>query len=196
MVGGSVTRWRFTQRCQYDSLVEGTIIMKKDLSYKLTLLGATALALTACSEAKEEALTYNTVESCISAKVVEEATCRAEFKKAEQDHTKIAPRYNNANQCYSDFGYDRCRRSSSGFWLPFMVGYMIAPRRSSLVYTQPLYRTSSYPNSYTTATNTRIGSVSRDGRTSVAKSRVTRPPVRTRTVARSGFGRRTTSSGG
>ena len=144
--------------------------MKIKSSLRATLLSATALVLTACGEAKEEALTYNSVESCISAGVKDANTCRVEFQKARELHNQVAPRYARQNECYSDFGYNRCQRTSSGFWLPFMVGYMIAPRLSSGVYPQPLYRTTSNPNSYTTASNGRIGSVARDGRTQVAKS--------------------------
>jgi len=170
--------------------------MKKKYSLRATLLGTTALILAGCGEAKEEALTYDSVDSCIRAGVKDAQTCQVEFQKAQALHNDSAPRYARQNQCYSDFGYDRCHRSSSGYWLPFMVGYMIAPRLSSSVYTQPLYRTTGYPNGYTTASNGQIGSVARDGRTRVEKSRVKRPPVRTRTVARGGFGRRAYSSGG
>jgi len=170
--------------------------MKIKYSLRATLLGATALVLSACGEAKEEALTYNSVESCIHAGIKDAKTCQVEFQNAQALHNKVAPRYARQNECFSDFGYDRCHRSSSGFWLPFMVGYMIAPRLSSGIYAQPLYRSTGYPNGYTTASNAPIGSVARDGRTRVAKSKLKRPPVRTRTVARGGFGRRAYSSGG
>ncbi len=170
--------------------------MNNTCKLRATLLGATAFILAACGETTEEALTYDSVESCINAGVKDANTCRVEFQKAQELHNQVAPRYARQNECYSDFGYNRCQRTSSGFWLPFMVGYMIAPRFSSGVYTQPLYRTSSYPNRYTTASSSRIGAVARDGRTQVAKSQVKRPPVRTRTVARGGFGARAYSSGG
>ena len=196
MAGCSIARGWYAQCSQHDTLITGAHKMKIKSSLRATLLSATALVLTACGEAKEEALTYNSVESCISAGVKDANTCRVEFQKAQELHNQVAPRYARQNECYSDFGYNRCQRTSSGFWLPFMVGYMIAPRLSSGVYPQPLYRTTSNPNSYTTASNGRIGSVARDGRTQVAKSQVKRPPVRTRTVARGGFGRRAYSSGG
>ena len=43
--------------------------MKIKYSLRATLLGATALVLSACGEAKEEALTYDSVESGIRAGV-------------------------------------------------------------------------------------------------------------------------------
>lgn len=171
--------------------------MTKPKSLKFALLGATALTLVACAEAKEDALTYDSVEACINAGVVEAATCRTEFQKAQKRHTEVAPRYQSSNSCYSDFGYDRCtqHRSSSGsFWLPFMVGYMLAPRGGA-VYTQPLYRPSRDPGNYYTGGNSRVGKPSSTGRTQVAKSQVSKPQARTRTVSRGGFGARARSSG-
>ncbi len=174
--------------------------MSPRFKLKALLLATSMMVLTACGETEEEVLTYNTVQDCIRAGVKDEQTCRAEFDKAQRLHTEVAPRYSGAQQCYSDYGYDRCRRhsysSGSSFWLPLMVGYMIAPRSGSYFYSQPLYRPSHDPNRYYTAGNGRLGEVSRDGRTRVAKSQTKRPPVRTRTVSRGGFGRRSVSSGG
>ena len=101
------------------------------------------------------------------------------------------------NDCNTDFGYNRCyqhRTSSGSIWLPFMVGYMLAPRGGA-VYTQPLYRPSSDPGNFYTARNKRVSRPSTTGRTQVAKSAVSRPQARTRTVARGGFGARARSSG-
>ena len=172
-------------------------------TFKFALLGATALTLVACGEAKEEALVYKSVEECVKAGEQDAAVCKAEFAKAEKLHTEVAPRYKSSNDCYSDFGYDRCRqyRTSSGtsMWLPFMVGYMLAPRiGGGSVYSQPLYRPANDPNRYYTARSGGIGRVGANGRTQVAKAQVSRPQARTRTVARGGFGARAAgrSSGG
>ena len=85
--------------------------------------------------------------------------------------------------------------SGGSVWLPFMMGYMLAPRGGS-VFTQPLYRTSGNPNRYYTSSGGRVGAATVDGRTKVAKSQTRQPRARTRTVARGGFGRRATSAGG
>jgi len=170
--------------------------MNLSKKFKLALLGGCALILSACSENKEEALTYDSVEACTSAGVQDAATCQTEFEKAQKRHKEVAPRYARANQCYSDFGYDRCYRSSgSSLWLPFMMGYMLAPRGMTSVYTQPLYRSGRNPNQFYTASNKPIGAVSASGRTLVRKSAVSKPQARTRTVARGGFGARATSAG-
>ena len=172
--------------------------MNLSKKFKLALLGGCALILSACSENKEEALTYDSVEACTSAGVQDAATCQTEFEKAQKQHNEVAPRYARANQCYSDFGYDRCysyRSSRGSVWLPFMMGYMLAPRGMTSVYTQPLYRSGRNPNQFYTASNKPIGAVSASGRTLVRKSAVSKPQARTRTVARGGFGARATSSG-
>ncbi len=173
--------------------------MKRANKFRLALLGATALGLAACSEEiKEEALTYPSVEACVKAGVQDEATCKAEFDKAKNVHAQTAPRYGNSTSCYDDFGYNRCyrhRTSSGSVWLPFMMGYMLAPRYGSGVYTQPLYRPSDDPNRYYTSGNGRVGAAAADGRTQVAQSQTRQPRARTRTIARGGFGKRAMSSG-
>jgi len=172
--------------------------MKRRNILKFALLGATALTLVACGEAEEEILAYDSVASCVKAGQQDEAVCKTEFAKAQKLHNKAAPRYGYANSCYSDFGYNRCYQhrpvGGTSVWLPFMMGYMLAPRGGrTFISSQPLYRPSSNPNRFYTAGNSRVGAVSASGRTQVARSQVSRPAVRTRTVSRGGFGARATS---
>ena len=175
--------------------------MKPMNLFKFGLLGATALTLVACAEKEEEVLAYNSVKACIESGQQDASVCRAEFAKAQKLHNQVAPRYNSVRDCNSDFGYNRCYQSRSAYggsvWLPFMMGYMLAPRGGvGFVSTQPLYRPSSNPNRFYTAANGRVGSVSASGRTQVAQSQVRRPAARTRTVARGGFGARATRGRG
>ena len=173
--------------------------MNRSSMLKYALLGGVAIVLVAFiarGRAKEEVLVYDSVDACVTAGQQDQAVCEAEFAKAEKLHEEVAPRYSSANQCYSEYGHDRCyRQRSSSLWLPFMVGYMLAPR-GGFGYSQPLYRPSSNPNRYYTAGNSQVGAVSTTGRTKVAKSQVSKPPVRTRTVARGGFGSRATGGRG
>lgn len=169
--------------------------------FKLFLLGATALAVAACDEPKEDVFTFKDVKSCVASGQFDEETCKAEYAKAKAQNDNVAPRFNSRHSCYSDFGHNQCYHytSSSGgsFWLPFMAGYMMAPRgHSTIVSTQPLYRPHSDAGGYYTATSTRVGSAySTSGRGQIAKSKAgPPPPARTRTVARGGFGSRATSS--
>lgn len=170
--------------------------MKRSTTVKMAILGAGALTLSACGESTEEVLTYESVEACIAAGEQDDATCRAEFDKAKALHETVAPRYQASSSCYAEFGYNRCYRSSTGsYWLPFMVGYMLAPRMSTAaIYSQPLYRPSSNSNRFHTSSGVNVGNVSTSGRAQVAKSQTARPQARTRTVARGGFGARSWSS--
>ncbi len=174
--------------------------MKNSNLLKYALLGATAIVLVAFiarGRAKEDVLVYDSIEACTAAGEQDASVCESEFAKAEKLHEEVAPRYVGADQCYSDYGHNRCyRQRSSSLWLPFMVGYMLAPRGGRGFYsTQPLYRPSSNPNRFYTAGNSQVGAVSAGGRTKVAKSQVSQAPVRTRTVARGGFGSRATARG-
>ena len=175
--------------------------MKRKNAVKFALLGATTLTLVACGEAEEEVLAYDSVEACIKAGEQDEAVCRSEFAKAQKLHNEVAPSYAAASDCYSDFGYNRCnqyrRSNGTSVWLPFMMGYMLAPRGGrSIISTQPLYRTASDPNRYYTAGTGRLGTVSANGRAQATRSQVSRPSARTRTVARGGFGARARSGVG
>ena len=171
--------------------------MKRSRSIKLALMGAGALTLTACSQ-KEEAAVYETVEQCAEAGVFDAETCAQQFEQAQTAHLDVAPRYVRPNDCYNDFGYQQCQRyrarDGSSFFVPFMLGYMFAPRGRSSVYTQPLYRSADDPNTFRTARNRQIASVGADGQTTVAKSTGQQPRVRTRTVSRGGFGARAARS--
>jgi uncharacterized protein YgiB involved in biofilm formation len=164
--------------------------------YKFAIWGVVLVLIVywAWPEGQEEALVYESAEACIRAGESDPDMCRSEFENAKGIHESTAPRYQSVNQCQSDFGYNRCYRSGS-IWLPFMMGYMLAPRGSSYIYSQPLYRTAGAPNSFHTASGGRIGAVSADGSTKVTKSRASRPAARTRTVSRSGFGARAAGRG-
>jgi len=174
--------------------------MRRKNTFQFAFLGAVVLSIVACGEVEEDVLVYESVEACVTAGEQDAAVCRAEFAKAQKLHNEVAPSYNAAGDCYSDFGYNRCnqyrRSNGTSVWLPFMMGYMLAPRgRTSIVSTQPLYRTTSNPNRYYTAGAGQVGTVSSNGRSQVGKSQ-TRPPVRSRTVARGGFGARARSGMG
>jgi len=169
--------------------------MERRNAFKVALLSATALTLIACSEATDEVLVYDSVGACVAAGQQDEAVCESEFEKAQSIHEGVAPRYAESNQCYSDFGHNRCYRSGS-IWLPLMVGYMLAPRGGpAYISSQPLYRPSSDPNRFYTAADHRVGAASASGRAQAATSKVSQPAARTRTVARGGFGARAAGRG-
>ena len=192
---------RYLERSQHDYVMARVQHMKSNNYFKLSLLGATAITLVACGEAKNDVLAYENVEACIAAGQQDASVCEAEFASAQAMHEEVAPQYSSSNSCNTDFGYNRCyqHRNTSGtnIWLPFMMGYMLAPRGSRFVASQPLYRQSSDPNSFYTAGAGRVGTVSSNGRAQVATSQTARPTAaRTRTVGRGGFGARATGGRG
>ena len=169
--------------------------MERRKAFKVALLSATALTLVACSEATDEVLVYDSVEACIAAGQQGETVCQSEFEKAQNLHEDVAPRYAGSNQCYSDFGHNRCYQSGS-IWLPLMVGYMLAPRGGpGYISSQPLYRPSANPNRFYTAADHQVGTASASGRAQVVTSKVSQPAARTRTVSRGGFGARAAGRG-
>ncbi len=172
--------------------------MKRSHTVKLALMSASAVVISACGQAKEEAAVYESIAQCEEAGVVDSATCTAQFEAAQAVYEETAPRYARQEDCYTDFGYRGCQgyRTSSGssVFLPFMLGYMLAPRGGSGVFTQPLYRSADDPNTYRTASNKRIGAINANGTTQVAKATARQPSARTRTVSRGGFGARAARS--
>ena len=58
--------------------------MKRSIVLKMAMFGAGILTLAACGEAKEEVLTYKSVQECVAAGLQDEATCQAEFDKAHK----------------------------------------------------------------------------------------------------------------
>ena len=171
--------------------------MKRSGNIALLLMGAAAVAWTMSdTEEPADVAVYDSPEQCAGDGVYTEEQCQAEFATAQSEHAKVAPRYRSSGECSADFGYNQCQRAGSGgFWMPFMMGYMLAPRPGiGSVATQPLYRSADDPLRYRTAYNQ---SVNGTKGLSKVNATATKPPrMRTKTVARGGFGARAASSGG
>ena len=115
--------------------------MKKSRAIRLVLLGSTGLTLAACSQSPpSDAQFFSKLEDCIPVKG--EAACREGLAKSEADWTAEAPRFNQKEQCETEFGAGNCEtregRSGSGsFFMPMMMGYMMGNRFNSPVYRGP-----------------------------------------------------------
>jgi uncharacterized protein YgiB involved in biofilm formation len=171
--------------------------MKRSGNIALLMMGVAAVAWTMTdTEEPADVAVYDSPEQCAGDGIYTEEQCQDEFATAEAEHANVAPRYNSSRDCYGDFGYNRCQRvGSGGYWIPFMMGYMLAPRSGMhTVATQPLYRSSDDPFHYRTAYNQSVNGTKGLSRVSAT---ATKPPrMRTKTVARGGFGSRAASSGG
>ena len=171
--------------------------MKRSGNIALLLMGAAAVAWTMTdTEESADVAVYDSPEQCAGDGVYTEEQCRDEFAAAKAEHAKVAPRYSSSRDCYGDFGYNQCQRvGTGGFWMPFMMGYMLAPRSGiGTVATQPLYRSSDDPSRYRTANNHAVNGTK--GLSKVSATATKPPRMRTKTVARGGFGSRAASTGG
>ena len=173
--------------------------MKRSGNIALLLMGVAGVAWTLTdTEAPAEVAVYDAPEQCAADGIYSGEQCEAEFAKAKTEHANVAPRYNSNRDCFNDFGYNQCQRVSNGggsFWMPFMMGYMLAPRPGvGSVATQPLYRSTDDPSRYRTASNQAVNGTK--GLSKVSATATKPPRMRTKTVARGGFGSRAARSGG
>lgn len=110
--------------------------MKRNFAMKtltIGLLTVSAFALSACQE-DGEALSFKTVEQCISASMQVDAKftekdCREGYSAALKENELSAPRYDALQVCEEEHGAGNCvgeqRSDGSSVFLPLMAGYMM-----------------------------------------------------------------------
>ncbi|MBT3536595.1 MAG: DUF1190 domain-containing protein [Rhodospirillaceae bacterium] len=159
-----------------------------------TLMGVSAIALSACEEQTVDTAIFDSLQQCINEPGMLREDCEKSQAEARSQHTAVAPKYTSVQDCQADFGAGRCEqapyRSSTGgsIFMPLMMGYMMGSMLNGrrMGGSQPLYRSASDPKSYRTADNRSAGA--KTGRTQVARSAASRPSVKTSTIRRGGFG--------
>ena len=171
--------------------------MKRSSAVALTLISASVLA--GCEEAVETH-TYPTVDACVAAKVYSPEECERNYQEALTQNAAVAPKYQSLADCEAEFGAGQCTAgqqqagsSSMGFFMPFMMGYLMSNALNSgpaSVAAQPLYRGRN--GGYFTAGGTRVAD-NLGTRTTVRPSTVTAPRPTTTTLSRGGFGGRGTA---
>jgi len=166
--------------------------MKRSKKLTLAVMGLTPIVLTACSEKPVDMLVYKTLNECSSDVYYNSRQCKTEFDKALRTHRSGAPMYRNAASCEGDFGKSRCENLGR-FYSPRIAAYMIPmPRKQGQPYyggiAQPLYTTRGGGGSYRTGDNYEIGKSSQRGKISTSASKARAPSVKTKTIARGGFG--------
>jgi uncharacterized protein YgiB involved in biofilm formation len=113
--------------------------MKRSRVVRLALLGsASALALAACDEPKDPLVGnkdfFQDPAQC--ARTYDDATCKAAFAQAQEEHARTAPKFGSREECEAKFGVGNCQwgqalpgqQASSGgggFFMPMMMGYML-----------------------------------------------------------------------
>ncbi len=172
------------------------VAMKRSKSIGLVMMGASAIALTACEEQQVDAMVFESVQQCYADAELTREQCDAEYESARTAHVQAAPKYTSIEACQADFGPENCeqapQRTTGGgsVFMPLMMGYMMGSMLGgarSGVAAQPLYRSADDPKSFRTADNKNVGD--KVGRTRVARSAGTAPGAKTRTTSRGGFGK-------
>lgn len=158
-----------------------------------------AAALAGCSgEPQERVKVVSSVDDCVGQTELSVEQCQAAYQEALAEAERTGPRYQHQYLCEADFG--QCQQSSSGFFTPFITGYIVAEiidevgdaferkhrRRYNPVYTYQKSG-SKHRQKIMTADGTILGSA---GKSSYkVPSSVTKPkPAVTRTISRGGFG--------
>ncbi|MBO0905587.1 DUF1190 domain-containing protein [Jiella sonneratiae] len=176
----------------------------------LGTIAATGMVLYGCGDDQPKEMVFSTPQQCADAGV-DMQICEAEYQQALQKHLTDAPHYASLQECEAAMGAGRCFQagnpgnqnaagqtsgSGTGFFVPFMTGYLVSSAISSLS-NYSAYRDYRYSSGYvsTPIYTNRAG----DTLTSTVEGgkSVSRPVnVNTRTVSRSGFGGRSSSRGG
>lgn len=142
-----------------------TTSSKRSRKAALRLMVPAGLALLAgCEQPTMQAAVFESAEQC--AQQLDKEQCEADFKKAQEMHEKVAPRYQTLAQCEADFGQGQCQApqpvsqaqpsSGSGFFMPMMMGYLAGKmfnNNNSNFTAQLLYRAKDDPSTFRTGAN-------------------------------------------
>ncbi|CCQ73393.1 DUF1190 domain-containing protein [Magnetospira sp. QH-2] len=171
--------------------------MKRSRHVALVMMGASALALTACEESQVDVGVFESVDQCMITPGMTKELCTESLAASQEQHAKVAPKYTSKGDCEADFGAGQCEdspyqtQSGGSVFMPMMMGFMMGQMMAGR--SQPLYRSSDDAKSYRTADNKTVAS--KTGMTKVPQSLTKTPSVKTSTMRRGGFGSRASSLG-
>lgn len=100
---------------------------------------AASVLLSGCSDSRETAQIYSTLEDCISDNPQAVSQCETAYQSAVDEAMRTAPRYASLADCEYDFGANQCRQGGGSFFMPFMAGYMLSNLMSPSYYSRPLF---------------------------------------------------------
>lgn len=186
----------------------------------LGTIAASTLALSGCGEEAPSDIMFTSVDQCVAAGM-DRQVCQASYQDAMRAHLATAPRFNGMAACEAEYGTGQCTEQPSNavpnnntggggsFFVPFMAGYILSSalnnigdyydyrrRQEEIGYyygSTPIYRNRS---GQTVTTTVRSGGTRIDSVTAPARQTVKPVNVNTRTVARQGFGGRSSFSFG
>ncbi len=108
-------------------------------------VGATAYGLSRLdqSQKEDEVVTFGNEAECARVGHRTPEDCRAGFAEAQAAHAKAAPRYEAVADCEAQHGAGRCepgsRIGAGSYFIPAMVGYMMARSVAQGLGARPLY---------------------------------------------------------
>ncbi len=167
--------------------------MRKAQPVSLALVST--LLFTACGDSNErEAVVYRNKTECIKENPDQSEQCQQAYNAALKEAESSAPKYESRHSCESEFGYNRCVRSSQNNWfMPALGGFMLARALNNNYYNSnrydyarstPVYY---HNNSWVGGNGTRYGSTY--NRTTTVPEKAFNPKPRvTKTISRGGFG--------
>lgn len=183
----------------------------------LGTIAASTLALSGCGDQTPSEAMFTSVDQCVTSGM-DRQVCQAGYQDAMRAHLAAAPRFNGMAACEAEYGSGQCAEQPTSavpnntggggsFFVPFLTGYMLSSalknigdyydyrRRqedSGSYGSTPIYRNRS---GQTVTTTVRSGGRN-DTVTAPSRQSVKPVNVNTRTVARQGFGGRSSFSFG
>ena len=155
------------------------------------IVAAIAALLVGCSS-KQEAQVVSSVEDCTNNTDLTTEECEIAYQQALLESEKTAPKYQSASQCETEFGAGQCTQSSSGFFMPFMAGFLVSSLLdSSRNHYNPVYHYRGQGSNYgrILTPDGRVLGRAGDRSFKVPNDTLTQPiPSVQRTVSRGGFG--------
>lgn len=186
----------------------------------LGTIAASTLALSGCGDQTPSETMFTSVDQCV-ASGMDRQVCQAGYQDAMRAHLAVAPRFNGMAACEAEYGSGQCTEQranavpnnntggSGSFFMPFLTGYMLSSalnnigdyydyrrrqEESGYYYgSTPIYRNRS---GQTVTTTVRSGGSLNDAVTAPSRQSIKPVNVNTRTVARQGFGGRSSFSFG
>jgi uncharacterized protein YgiB involved in biofilm formation len=169
--------------------------MKRSRAVALFSMGASVLALTACSDksALVPAKVYASIAECTADGTFNAKQCETGMFAAEDAYEEAYPKFDTQEQCEVVAGAGNCepdRPSSREYhYRPSMIGFLM-PVGGSAVTPQAVVRSASTPSGYATAIGAAVSRTGTSGMIAAAAAGKPRASqvARSSTVSRGGFG--------
>ena len=155
-------------------------------------LAITAALVGCSSNSGEDVVVVNSVNDCVANTSFDQEQCTLAYQQALKEAEQTAPKYSSQYDCEAEFGHASCRQNSSGFFMPFMTGYLISSALNSFSnqrYYHPVYTYQGRSGSARVLSDgTPLKSMG-NGRYKAPSNTSTKAmPTVTRTISRGGFG--------